>query len=268
MWSRADEDAVTARRMCPVSHDGAHVVLVAHMHEAADTQPISDEQVAKQRSGLLIASTREFGDRRADRPRRSLVSNPRYRDRGPVDWHVVRSVRAGNLYFIEDSAARLRILQPRDNGVSAASMHPARQQRGQVSRASKVGIAVEADVETILCDGRVNGVKYLDCPTGVLQVIHVAMREVQGNVRTFRDAQTVLITLDHRATVIAMMRAVVPAGITHRLAERNDFVVIGVHAWRVRESGRQARGAVGKTLRDYRDHALELVDGRRSLLGS
>ena len=69
MRARADKDAVTAGGMCWVPHDGADVVLVADVYEAADTQPIGHQEVAEQRTRILAASTREFGDGRAHRPR-------------------------------------------------------------------------------------------------------------------------------------------------------------------------------------------------------
>ena len=147
-------------------------------------------------------------------------------------------------------------------------MHPARQQRSKIGRARKVRVSVEADVKPVVRDRRVNGIEYLNCSASVLRVVHVAVREVQSDTCALRDVQAVPIALHYRAAVVAMVRAVVPAGIVHRPAERDDFVVVGVHARRVRQSGRQAHGALGHTLRDDRDHALELIGCRRTLLSS
>ena len=142
----ADQDAVAARAVVRVAHDGAHVVLVADVHQDAGAEPVGSHQIQRGGRRIGAAELRPLGDGAADRGLELGIGDPRDLDGRPVDGLAVRTVGAGHLERFADPLARVGVVEQQQRRIRPARVRPPRQQRGERRRAGQVRVGVERDV--------------------------------------------------------------------------------------------------------------------------
>ena len=135
----------------------------------------------------------------------------------------------------------------------------------QIGRAGEVGIRVERDLDPVV-SRLIEHRQQLGRSTLVDREAEMGVREVQRHARTARDLDAVGIRLERAQPVVAVMRRVVPAVLTHDLEQRDELVVVGVHPRRVGQTGREADRALLERLGQQPLHVRQLVGRRRTVV--
>src|SRR5262249_12941633 len=76
------------------------------------------------------------------------------------------------------------------------------------------------------------------------------------------------VRIERTRTVVAMVWLVIPSPLAYRAAQLDQFVVVGIHRGRIRQSRGQADGAIRHSLSNDGLHVLELLVARTTIVQS
>ena len=99
----------------------------------------------------------------------------------------------------------------------------------QIRRAGEVRVGVERDLDPVVA-GAVDHRQQLRRLALVDLVAEVRVGEVERHAGAPRDLDAVGVRLERTPAVIAVVRRVVAAVLAHDLEQRDDLVVVGIHA--------------------------------------
>ena len=261
MWL-ASEQPVSARDVQGMLENCLHVAFVGHKQDHRDVQVFFDQQVAHRVDQRLVEG---FGDLQQVLPLQVPVhfrSDTRNADVRDGDG---RCASRGDL--CRDPLPYAGISEPVDHRVGAALLQPFGQNREQHRTPGGVWILVERHLESALA-GLFDLSQELPRPPELRPPGDLEMRDVQRSAATLGDSKHLVEGLEHSGVLVAHVDDDEAAVVDQLGAQGSQFVLVGVRARRIDETGRESNGADLQALAQKGDHLLQFGGRSPSILHS